>query len=477
MRSPRSLSLFLALVSFVPGCGGDAPAGGTQDDSSGDASTDGTSTSSGTSAALPTEGTGDTENIGTSTAEPGTSTSDVETSTAGDETSTSGASEATTDELGETSTTGEPDECAPRGASTSKPLTAPAAETWPRLFVRPDGYHLLYVSEELEHETRVVKLDRDGEVVGASSTVAPAAWRQIASSGERYAGATRDYGDPKSTGTITVAEVQPDDTLALVGAAELPSEGRGPSTIAVQWNPVAGEWGVLWQEEHDIDPNKPGIYHARLYFGRVSADGVWAPGSKKLLTTTDPDYSAKISDWANPLIWAGDRYAAVWAEEGPVTTDVYLAELGADGEPTRVSIDQGRFSRGVPVWDGVGYGVAWGHHTGEHYALRFAYVEGGVVGEHLLVGDGELYSNDATMVAVDGRFTVAWTETGEMGAYSRVFYTSIDPHILAAETVQVSEPDYVGTEWSRSLVHDGCRHALAFQHDLAPSDVWVRLFE
>ncbi|MDC0667886.1 hypothetical protein [Nannocystis radixulma] len=493
LRGPRALALSCAFALLAPGCGEDLPAESTQTESSSETSTGpgttettaavptegstaSTATEGGTTAGTATEGSA-TEGVGTTTGTGTTASSGDTSSTTGDETSTSSTSGTTTTTTGDEtdSTTGGPVECPQLPDATAKPLTDPKPEARPKLFVRPDGYHLIYMFDSPAFKTNLVKLAPDGEVVGAPSTIATGVWHQVAGSGERYAGATIEPGN-LATGKITVVAVQPDDTTELVDIAMIPSEGRGPGTIAVQWNPVAGEWGVLWTQNHDINPNQPGFVHARLYFGRVTADGKWVDGSKKLLTTVDTQYSADISDWDNPLIWAGDRYAAVWAEYGPVTADIYLVELTADGEPTRVKIDQGRFSRGVPAWDGVGYGVAWGHFDfNTHFNLRFAYVEGGAVGEVLHLGDDQVSSEGASIVAVDDRFTVSWHDTP--GGTSQVFYAKIDPQTLAVETVQVSEPGFADHDWSYSLVHDGCQHALAFQHVLNPSDVWVRLFE
>ena len=484
MPSSRTISTLCAFSLAAPACGGDPPAGGA--DATGSATdatddtgsaTDAAPTTSGTTASTPTEGvtTGDATDGAEATAGPQTGTSEAS------DTSTSTASEATTSETGEpgdTSTSGGPVECLPRAEVTAEPLADPGPEYRPVLFVRPDGYHLLHGFGSPDFKTGMVKLDPEGAVVGAPVLVASETWHQVAGSGERYAGVTRQSGNQKSLGRIHVLAIEPDDTLTPVGIAVIPSEGRGPGTIAVQWNPIAGEWGVVWEEQHDIDPNKPGFVHSRLYFGRTTADGAWVDGSKQILTTIDPTYSAQISNWANPLIWAGDRYAAVWAEYGPVTTDVYLVELTADGEPTRVAIDQGRFSRGVPAWDGVGYGVAWGHYDfDDHFTLRFVHVEDGAVGEVLHLGDDQVYSGDPSIVAVDGRFTVSWHDTAEGGASSHAFYAKIDPKTLAVETVQVSEPDFADHDWSYSLVHNGCRHAFAYQHILNPGDVRVTLFD
>jgi hypothetical protein len=496
MPGPRVLSLSCALALL--GCGGDPSAGGTQTESSSGTTTGPAPTTTETTVAVPTEGStassatehategsategSVTDGVGTTTTAGTSSTTGDASSTTGDATSTSGTDDTsstttttTGEETGDT-TSGGPVECPRLPDATAKPLTDPKPESRPKLFVRPDGYHLIYMFQAPAFEMHLVKLASDGEVVGAPSLVASAIWHQVAGGGERYAGATTSSGVP-ATGTITVVAVQPDDTTALVDVATIPSEGRGPGTIAVQWNPVAGEWGVLWEQNHDINPNEPGIVHSRLYFGRVTADGVWVDGSKKLLTTVDTKYSAVISDWDNPLIWAGDRYAAVWAEYGPVTTEVYLVELTAEGEPTRVKIDQGHFSRGVPAWNGVGYGVAWSHFDfNSHFNLRFAYVEGGTVGEVLHLGDDQVYSGSASIVAVDDRFTVAWQDSANNA--SQAYYAKIDPQSLAVETVEVSEPGFADHDWPYSLVHDGCRHALAYQHVLNPPDVWVRLFD
>lgn len=479
MSKSRTISMLFTLHLAAPGCGGDPPAGSADDTG---AATGATPTTGETTMITPTEGasTGSATDGAGSTAGSQTATSEAsETSTSGtgetsDATTTSEAS--TTGETGDASTSGGPVQCMPRAAVTAEPLMDPAPEYRPILFVRPDGYHLIHGFGSPDFTTRIAKLDHEGAIVGAPSVIAPETWYQAAGSGERYAGATRKIGNPKSTGKINVFAIEPDDTLSPVGAAVIPADGHGPGTIAVQWNPVAGEWGVVWEEQYDIDPNKPGFVHSRLYFGRVSADGVWVDASKKLLTTTDTAVSAQISDWTNPLIWADDRYAVVWAEYGPVTTDVYLVELTAEGAPTRVKIDQGRFARGVPAWNGVGYGVAWGHYDfDDHFNLRFVYVEDGAVGELLHLGDDDVYSSDPAIVAADGRFTVSWHNS--IAGSSHAFYAKIDPNTLAAETVQVSEPDFMDHDWSYSLVHDGCRHAFAYQHILNPGDVRVTLFD
>jgi len=462
----------VCVLTCAPGCGGDPPAG-TQGGESGES----TAAADPTTTQGPTTGlttTGATDSAGATSATSGdVTTSAPDSSSAPDETSETSDTSGTS----ETATTGEPADCRPRADIVAKPLTDPASEDRLMLFARPDGYHLFYLVQNPDFETRLVKLDADGAVVGLSSFVAsPDLWRHTATSGPRYAAATAISSGQGYHGRVVVADVMPDDTLTELGAAAVPVDGWGTGVVALAWNPVDGEWGVLWEDQYNIDPNQPGYIHARLAFGRVTAEGAWVPGSTKHLTTEDTTHSASLSDWSNPLIWAGDRYAAVWAEFGPVTTDVFLGELATDGTPTRVLVDQGDFSRGVPAWDGVGYGVAWGHKDFEdHYNLRFAYVEGGVVGEHLHLGDDQIYSNDASIVAAGGGFTVAWHEMSDDP--TRVYYAKIDPHTLAAETVMVTEQGYEGEDWVQTLVHDGCRHALAHMHGINPADGWVDLFD
>jgi hypothetical protein len=471
MRSPLAVTMIGALSLCGHGCGGDPAGDGSQGSDSGGETTQ---TAPSTTAQTPTTGgategaTGSaTDSVGTTTTSAGTSTS----SSGGS--SDSGDSSSSTGETGETATTGEPMECRPLADATTKPLVDPLSETSPTLFVRPDGYHLIHVVQVPEFETRIVKLDLAGEVVGAPSLVAtPDTWRHMATNGARYAAVTR--ANKKST--LVVADIEPDDTLTPVGSVMIPAEGWGTGTVAVAWNPVDGEWGVLFEDQYNIDPNMPGLIHTRLCFGRVTADGTWVADSKKLLTSTDTDHSAELGDWVNPMIWAGDRYAAVWAEYGPVTTDVFLGELTADGTTTRVQIDEGRFSRGVVAWDGVGYGLAWGHWDfDDHFNLRFAYVEGGVASEQLHLGDDQIYSGDASIVANGDGFTVAWHDM--VNDTTRVYYAKVDPQTLAAETVQVTEQGFDGHDWIWSMVHNGCRHAIGHMHNINPSDCWVSLFE
>ncbi len=313
-------------------------------------------------------------------------------------------------------------------------------------------------------------------MVGESSPVSDELWRSIATNGERYAGVVKVWDGKTWRGTIAVAELTEDETLTPLGTAPVPLEGHGHSTLVVAWNPQDQEWGVLFEENFNKDPNVPGIVHSRLYFGRVSADGAWIEGSKKLLTSTSTKISAQISDWGDPLIWTGEGYAAIWAEFGPTKTPVFFAELAADGDPSRLQIDEGRFSRGVLAQGDGGYGLAWGHFDfGDHFNLRFATVKGGEVSEVIHLGDDAVYSNDSA-IAFDGeRFTVSWHETAE-GA-SRVHYAKVDPQTLVADTVQVTEDDYDDHDWSWSLVYNGCRHALAHVRGINPSDGWVVLFE
>ena len=70
---------------------------------------------------------------------------------------------------------------------------------------------------------------------------------------------------------------------------------------------------------------------------------------------------------------------------------------------------------------------------------------------------------------------MSWHDTAD--AVSRAFYAKIDTHTLEADTVQVSEPNFAGHDWSWSLVHDGCQYALGYNHGINPSDGWVRLFD
>lgn len=469
-RSP-ALSVIFVLTSLSVSCGDSGAAQGDESSESTQASTSTT--------AQPTTGhtaTGHTTTGATEGAEATSASSTGESDSSSASNDTGDASAGETGETGETGSTGEVMECRPRADIVAKPLTDPASEDRLMLFLRPDGYHLFFLVQNPGFETRVIKLDEEGAVVGPSSFVAsPDLWRHTATSGPRYAAATSTSSGQGYKGHVVVADVQADDTLTELGSAMVPSDGWGTGVVALAWNPVDGEWGVLWEDQYNIDPNKPGLIHARLAFGRVTAEGAWVPGSTKHLTTEDTDRSAQLSDWSNPLIWAGDRYAAVWAEHGPMT-DVYLGELSADGTATRVLVDQGSFSRGVPAWDGAGYGVAWGHWDfDDHYNLRFAYVEGGEVGEHLHLGDDQIYSNDASIVATADGFTVAWHEMAP--GTSRVFYAKVDPHTLAAETTQVTEPEFAGQDWVQTLVHDGCRHALAHMHGINPADGWVDLFD
>lgn len=463
------------------GCGGDPTAGTQGGDSSGATTHAAGSTTTTATGSTPTttgasEGAtgGATEGATGGGASTSTSTGEVGVSSDATGVASTGTDDGTgADDATGTSTSGGP-ECPVQVDSTAKPLVDPLSESSPTLFVRPDGYHIIHIIQTPDFETRLVKLDLDGQVVGAPFVIGDDIWRHKASNGDRYAAVTTTTGNAGHHGTIVVSAIEADDTLTLVNTTPVPAPGWGSGTIAVAWNPVDGEWGVLWEDQYNVDPNKPGYIHARLAFGRVSADGVWVKGSTKLLTSDDTKSSVSLSDWTNPLIWAGDRYAAVWAEFGPVTS-VYLGELAADGTPTRTKIDEGSFSRGVVAWDGVGYGVAWGHTDVDHYNMRFVYVSGGAVGEVLHLGDDQIYSNEASIVAADGRFTVAWHETA--ADRTRVYYAKIDPGTLDAETVEVTEPNFAGHDWAWNLVHDGCRHALSHMHGINPSDGWVRLFD
>jgi hypothetical protein len=471
MRTLPALPLLALLTSLLtPACGEDPPGGGTQSGGSDSETTPAPTTTQDPTTGLPTPTT--TDSAGTTAASSSAaSTDDPGSSTTSDDTTDT---TATTDT---DTSTGDPLDCRPRADIIAKPLPDPTSEDRLMLFARPDGYHLFYLVQTPAFETRIIKLDAEGAAAGPSSFVAsPDLWRHTATSGTRYAAATSTFSVQSYKGDVVVADIQPDDTLTLLNSAPVPSDGFGTGVVALAWNPVDGEWGVLWEDQYNIDPNMPGYIHARLAFGRVTADGAWVDGSTMHLTTADTTRSVKLSDWSNPLIWAGDRYAAVWAEYGPNTTDVFLGELAADGAPTRVLLDQGDFSRGVPAWDGAGYGVAWGHWDfGDHYNLRFAYVEDGEVGEHLHLGDDEIYSGDASIVATADGFTVSWHETSN--DTSRLFYARIDPHTLAAETVQVTEQGFDGHDWSQALVHDGCRHALAHMHGINPADAWLHLFD
>lgn len=470
-RSPVVPLVLVLTSSSVGGCGDSS--GATQGGESGES----TRADSATTAQEPTTGLTTSGSTSSGATEGAEATS---ASSSGDPGSSSATGEATsgeTGETGETASTGELMECRPRADIVAKPLTDPLSEDRLMLFARPDGYHLFFMIQNPVFETQLIKLDPEGAVSGPSSSVAsPDIWRHTATSGSRYAAATAVASGQGYKGRVVVADVQADDTLADVGTAIVPSPGWGTGVVALAWNPVAGEWGVLWEDQYNVDPNMPGYIHARLAFGRVTAEGAWVDGSTRHLTTEDSERSAQLSDWSNPLIWAGDRYAAVWAEYGPVTTEVFLGELTADGTATRVLVDEGSFSRGVPAWDGAGYGVAWGHWDfDDHYNLRFAYVVDGEVGEHVHLGDDQIYSNDASIVATEDGFTVAWHEMTP--GSSRVFYAKVDPFTLAAETTTVTEPEFAGQDWVQTLVHDGCRHALAHMHGINPADGWVDLFD
>jgi len=473
-------------------CGGD-PSGGEASETGGHSSSgstsnastsasdasattaSGTDSSAGTSSATEPSATGTSATVGTTdntTAVTTSATGSTSEGTTGESGTTTGSTTGSTTDSTTGSTTGAL-ECADLPDATAKPLTDELSESRLKLFARDDGYHLLYSKESATH---LVKLDLEGSVEGASTLVSAQLWRSIATNGEHYAAALKTSEQNTWKGSIAVGQIEEDDTVSIVGTSPVPLEGRGHSTLALAWNPVDGEWGVLFTENFDVDPNVPGIVHARLYFGRVSADGEWIEGSKKLLTSTSTKHSASISDWGSPIIWNGSGYAAVWAEFGPSETPVFLAQLETDGTPQRLQIDEGRFSRGVLAQSDGGYGLAWGHYDDDdHFNLRFAYVADGQVSELLHLGDDDVYSNDAAIVFDGERFTVSWHESAQ-GA-SRVHYARIDPETLAEDTVQLTEDDYDDHDWSWSLVYNGCRHALAHVRGINPSDGWVVLFE
>lgn len=356
--------------------------------------------------------------------------------------------------------------------------TPPDSEGGGRLFTTESGYRLFFNVDSL---TSYVELDLHGMPVGPSEPVGDdLLWRTMASNGNVYAALVKSREGDGWRGAIRIAEATDEFGLSILGSATIPRDGPNHGGFAIAWNSSDAEWGVVWEEGQGL-----------LYFGRVSASGEWIDGSRRLLTPSAPDIRGYLfwTDFTTTaMIWHDDRYALVWREVADVPSDgnVYLVELDADGIATQTQIDEGAFTGGWLAWDGTGYGIAWKVlerplEPDRHSAVRFRYVTDTAMSDIVSVGD-EVLSTHSYPIAFDGeRFTVPYTEAFNNNStisFSRLYYARIDPETLHVDTVPISGEDYMGHDWAvGSLVHDGCRHALAFVRGMNPSDGMIALFK
>lgn len=255
------------------------------------------------------------------------------------------------------------------------------------------------------------------------------------------------------------------DPVRVIARTALPMQGIPGDTGAIAFDPGRRRWGLLWTEQ--------GSGRSRPAFALADEGGTLI-GGRIPIAPMQATHSVSLSDWTNPLIWAGDGYATVWSEGGAQTGSLLLVRIAPEGTVRRVVVSPTWGSRAVVAWAGGDrFGVAWGQREGGHSNLRAAVVVGAHVSPEVHLGDDAVQSAEPA-IAWDGqRFAVSFHE-GQ--GRSHLHYALLDPTGRRLSLTRLSDATFDGHEWSQDLRWDGCRFLLAYQHRLNPSEARIHAF-
>ncbi len=247
------------------------------------------------------------------------------------------------------------------------------------------------------------------------------------------------------------------------------------------WNPWDSQWGVVWEEFFDIDPDRPGVSQRRLFYGRVDANGRWI-GERLFLSSPTSRGGVTLTDWMNEaLVWNGRAFATVLIEHTKQASTLMLLEISPDGTATRTPIGSKHyFSRPHLAFDGQGYGIVFQQRRrgdpDRDGGVRFVYVRDGEVFGPVDLGrksDGD--TNEAALTYDGRRFTAAWhiNPRGKSRGIGIARISVPGPKVHDRSRFELDPADDLGLS---TLRWNGCRHAMTFTPELNGPDGWISLF-
>jgi hypothetical protein len=242
-------------------------------------------------------------------------------------------------------------------------------------------------------------------------------------------------------------------------------------TMAIRWDPVARLWVVIGEESGGGN---------RLFFLRLDERGRWKTRPTYI---TDEKQSALISDWGNPMIWAGDRFAIVWSAH---PGGVVITEL-AGTKVTHIPVTTAKgLGRGVMAWTKSGYVVAGREDdTRRRRRIFVATVHDGVADPVRYMSSPD-WSASEVMIASDGtRVAVAFHE--DMVVVEPLdrrkvvnFGSAVRAVIVNGQTmtsVARSSPRDKQHDWVQSIAWNGREFGLLHTNGINPSSVQLVLFQ
>lgn len=237
------------------------------------------------------------------------------------------------------------------------------------------------------------------------------------------------------------------------GESQVASTGYAPSLV---W--TGSEYGVAWRS---IDSQNTGIY-----FRRMNAAGQSVTGSPVIV-----DGAGLIwpEETRNPeLVWNGNGFGIAYGihfwEVGALYADnIYFHALDAAGNlvggPTLVDNDLNgnEFSEPTIAWTGSEYGVAW---TNDSHRLDFARVDGaGTLIDSVNVEPSHDQVFAPVLTWTGSEYGVAWTGTLPSWAWA-TFFTRVDS--VGAEIFTDFQVSQEVPGWSKSLVWNGTEYGLVW---------------
>jgi hypothetical protein len=297
-------------------------------------------------------------------------------------------------------------------------------------------------------------LDDEGvEIPGSVETLSTdALFPRVAFNGAEYAVVYVDEDAPFENRRVVFARVDLDGRV-VPGSQVLVTPDGAPEMPTIVWNPVAREWGVMW-EEHDP---------AAVYFARVDAAGQLVAGSELLMS--DPEVIGHTGGSGNPLRFTGDGYALIWTESDAPVGSVVLSLIdhgGAIVNTSRLPQADPNPVRASVVADGEGFGAVWMSPDGTLF-WQVHYMRADRDGNFLpetgqLFGDSSRHDAEPTITWTGDGYGVAWAAQDSTTA--DIWYATVDRETGAVdERALTSAPN---RQWWPHMVYDGCANVIAF---------------
>jgi large repetitive protein len=164
------------------------------------------------------------------------------------------------------------------------------------------------------------------------------------------------------------------------------------------------------------------------------------------------------------LVWDGTGYGVAWGETRDGNGEIYFARLDADGvkigDDVRITNDASTSEAASLVWTGTEYGIAWYDRRDGNYEVYFARIDaaGAKIGD-----DHRVTEDDATSWAPDlawsgTEYGIAWWDTRD-GA-DEIYFARLD-----ATGAKIGDDVRVTTGADASLpqvIWNGTEYALAW---------------